>query len=87
MADKYNSVVKTVTAIQFTFDTLKEIYMFLSMNDVTYSVKSRAISGIVTGSNGEKLSVQKNDYVVKDSDGNITIWQPSEFEKNFVKVS
>lgn len=86
MADKYNSVVETVTAIQFTFDVLKEVYMFLDMKDVNYSVKSRVLSGIVTGSNGEKLSVQKNDFIVKDSARNITIWKPDEFNKKFTKV-
>jgi len=86
MADKYNSVVETVTAIQFTFDALKNIYMFLGMNDVTYSVKNRTLSGIVTGANGEKLSVQKTDFIVKDSSGNIAIWKVDEFNKKFVKV-
>lgn len=86
MADKYNSVVETVTAIQFNFDVLKDVYMFLDMKDVNYSVKSRVLSGIVTGSNSEKLSVQKNDFIVKDSAGNITIWKPAEFNKKFTKV-
>lgn len=86
MADKYNTVVETVTAIQFTFDVLKDVYMFLGMNDVNYSVKNRTLSGIVTGSNSEKLSVQKNDFIVKDSAGNITIWKPDEFNKKFTKV-
>lgn len=86
MADKYNSVVETVTAIQFNFDVLKDVYLFLGMNDVNYSVKSRTLTGIVTGSNSEKLSVQKNDFIVKDSAGNITIWKPDEFNKKFTKV-
>ena len=86
MANKYNTVVETVTAIQFTFDALKDIYMFLGMNDATYSIKNRTLSGIVTGSNGEKLSVQKNDYIVKDSAGNISIWKPEEFNKKFTEV-
>ena len=86
MADKYNSVVETVTAIQFTFDVLKNVYTFLNMNDINYSVKSRTLSGIVTGLNGEKLSVQKNDFIVKDSGGNITIWKPADFNKKFTKV-
>ena len=86
MADKYNSVTKTVEAIEFTFDTLKDIYMFLGMKDVTYSIKDRKLSGIVTGKNGEKLAVQKLDFVVKDSDGNISVWKPDEFAKNYKKA-
>lgn len=87
MADKYNSVVKTVTAIQFTFDTLKDIYAFLDYRDCTFSIKDRKLSGIVTGTNGEKLAVQKLDFVVKDSDKNITIWKPDEFAKNYTKAN
>ena len=30
MANKYNTIVKSVTAVQFTFDTLKELYKFLT---------------------------------------------------------
>ena len=86
MATKYNTVVETVEAIQFIFDVLKDVYLFLDMKDVTYSVKNRTLSGIVTGSNGEKLSVQKNDFIVKDSAGNISIWKPDEFNKKFTLV-
>ena len=49
MADKYKSVQKTVEAIQFTFDTLKDIYLWLDYRDVSYYVKSRVLSGTVTG--------------------------------------
>lgn len=86
MADKYNSITKSVTAIKFTFDVLKDIYLFLGMKDVSYFVKNRTLSAIITGTNDEKLNVQKNDYIVKDSSGNITIWKPDEFEKNYVKT-
>lgn len=83
MANKYNSVVETVTAIQFNFDVLKDLYMFLGMTDVTYSVKNRNLSGVITGSNNEKLSVQKNDFVVKDSQGIISVWKPDDFNKKY----
>ena len=86
MADKYNTVTETVTAIQFTFDNLKPIYLWLGYTDVSYSVKNRVLSGIITGSNGEKLSVQKNNYVVKDSSGNISVWTADDFNKKFVKA-
>lgn len=86
MVIKYNTVTETVTAIQFTFDVLKDVYTFLSMKDINYSIKNRTLSGIVTGLNGEKLSVQKNDFIVKDSGGNITIWKPIDFNKKFTKV-
>lgn len=86
MADKYNTVTETVTALQFTFDNLKPIYLWLGYADVTYSVKNRTLSGIVTGANDEKLSVRKNDYVVKDSSGNISVWTADDFDKKFTKV-
>lgn len=86
MATKYNTVTKTVEAIQFTFDTLKEIYSFLEYRDVAYYVKNRTLSGMVTGKDGEKLSVQKNDYVVKDSNKVISVWKPDDFKKEFIEV-
>ena len=85
MADKYKTITKNVQAIQFNFDELKSIYLFLDYRDVTYSIKNRTLSGIVTGRDGEKLSVAKNDYIVKDSEKKITIWKPEDFNKEFVK--
>lgn len=86
MADKYKSVQKTVTAIQFLFDNIKEIYMFCDMKDFSMSVKNRNLTGIITGSNEEKIPVNKSDYVVKDSDGKISVWKESDFNKNFVSA-
>lgn len=85
MADKYKTVQKNVTAIQFTFDVLKDIYSFLNYGDVVYSVKSRTLSGIVTGKDGVKLNVNKTDWVVKESDGTVSVWKDDEFKKEFVK--
>lgn len=86
MVTKYNSVIHTVDAIMFSFETLKEIYEFLKFADVSYSVKNRTLYGIITGKDGVKLNVNKNDYVVRDSDGNITIWKYNDFNKEFVEV-
>ncbi len=86
MATKYNTITETVTAIQFLFDNAKEIYIFLGMKDFSMYVKNRILSGTITGSNEEKLQVQKNDYVVKDSNGNISVWTETEFKKHFTEV-
>lgn len=86
MANKYKSVQKTVTAIQFLFDNIKEIYMFCDMKDFSMSVRNRNLTGIITGSNEEKIPVNKTDYVVKDSDGKISVWKESDFNKNFVSA-
>lgn len=86
MADKYKTVQQDVTAIQYTFDNLKEIYMWLGMNDVTYYVKSRVLSGVVTGKGGVKLNVQKEDYIVKQKDGTVLIVKPDVFAKEYVKA-
>lgn len=87
MAIKYNTVTETVTAIQFTFDNVKEIYIWLGMKDVSFSVKNRTLSGIITNNDGTKLQVQKDNYIVKDSKNDITIWSAEEFKKHFIEVS
>ena len=86
MATKYNTVTETVTAIQFTFDNLKEVYSFLGYADCTFTIKSRTLNGVLTDQNGNKLSVQKNNYVVKDANGAITIWTSEDFKKHFTEV-
>ena len=86
MAEKYNSVVETVTAIQFLFDNIKEIYMFCDMKDFSMNVKNRNLSGIITGSNEEKIPVNKSDYVIKDSKNQIFVMKESEFNKKYVPI-
>lgn len=86
MAEKYNSVVETVTAIQFLFDNIKEIYMFCDMKDFSMNVKNRNLSGIITGSNEEKIPVNKSDYVIKDSKNQIFVMKESDFNKKYVPI-
>ena len=86
MVCEYNTVTKTVTAIQFTFDVLKDIYSFLNYADVTYSVKNRTLTGVITDPDGIKLSVNKNDFIVKDSSGKISVWKEENFKKEFTEV-
>lgn len=85
MADNYKTKQQSVTAMQFTFDVVKDIYIWLGMKDYTVNVKSRTLSGIITGSNDERLVVQKNNWIVKDSSGNVSIYTADDFSKNFVK--
>ena len=87
MASKYNTIVKSVTAVQFTFDTLKELYMFLGMKDIQFAIKDRTLSGIITLNDGSKKAIDKNDYVVKYSDGLIETYKPDEFNKIFVEAT
>lgn len=86
MAKSYNSKVHKVSAVQFSFDTLKEIYEFLNFNDVNYLVKSRTLSAIITDDDGVKLNVNKNDFVVRDENRKISIWKENEFNKEFVEI-
>lgn len=80
---KYNSKIHTVDALEFNFDTLKDVYLFLGFRDVTYSVKDRNISGVVTDQDGNKLHVNKGDFIVKDDNDKISIWKNKEFKQEF----
>lgn len=80
---KYNSKIHTVDALEFSFDTLKDIYLFLGFKDVTYNVKNRIISGVITDQDGTKLHVNKGDYVVKDENDKISVWKNKEFKQEF----
>lgn len=87
MASKYNTIIKSVTAVQFIFDTLKELYIFLGMKDIQFAIKDRTLSGIITLNDGSKKTINKNDYVVKYSDGLIETYKPDEFKKIFVEAT
>ena len=86
MAKKYKTKVETVTAIQFIFDVLKELYEFLNYRDITYNIKNRILSGVITLPDESKRAINKNDYIVKYSDGTIEVYSPEEFNKNFVEA-
>lgn len=86
MAKKYKTKVENVTAIQFIFDVLKELYEFLNYRDITYNIKNRVLSGVITLPDESKRAINKNDYIVKCSDGTIEVYSPEEFNKNFVEA-
>lgn len=86
MAKKYKTKVENVTAIQFIFDVLKELYEFLNYRDITYNIKNRVLSGVITLPDESKRAINKNDYIVKYSDGTIEVYSPEEFNKNFVEA-
>lgn len=87
MANKYNTIVKSVTAVQFTFDALKELYKFLNMKDIQFSIKDRTLTGVITLNDDSKKAITKDDYVVKYSDGLIETYKPDEFKKIFVETT
>lgn len=87
MAKKYKTKVENVTAIQFAFDVLKELYEFLNYRDITYNIKNRILSGVITLPDESKRAINKNDYIVKYSNGTIEVYSPEEFNKNFVEAS
>lgn len=87
MATKYNTITKSVTAIQFTFDVLKELYLFLGYKDIQFSIKDRTLTGVITLNDDSKKAISKNDYVVKYSDGTIETYKPDEFKKIFVEAT
>ena len=86
MTKKYKTKVENVTAIQFVFDVLKELYEFLNYRDITYNIKNRILSGVITLPDESKRAINKNDYIVKHSDGTIEVYSPEEFNKNFVEA-
>lgn len=86
MAKKYKTKVENVTAIQFIFDVLKELYEFLNYRDITYNIKNRNLSGVITLPDESKRAINKNDYIVKYSNGTIEVYSPEEFNKNFVEA-
>lgn len=86
MASKYKTKVENVTAIKFVFDVLKELYEFLDYRDISYTIKNRTLSGVITLPDGSKHGINKNDYIVKYSNGVIEVYNPEEFNKKFVEA-
>lgn len=85
MSNKYTTVPREVEAIQFNFDNLKSTFMFLDLRDISYNIKNKMLSGIISIGNEQKLSVNNTDYIVKDSDGTISVWKSEDFKNAFIE--
>ena len=83
----YQSKTVKVSAIQFTFDNLKLIYIGLGMRNVTYYIKDRIIAGILTTPDGKEVPVAKEDYIVLFSSGSFEVMKPAAFNAKYEPCS
>lgn len=82
----YKTITSQFEVIQFVRNAINEIYEFIDNRDCNFNFKNDKFSGIVTDKLGLKLSLNGKDYLVKDKDGNLSVWKPEDFAKNFIEV-
>lgn len=75
--------VQAGTAIQFVRTSISEIYEFNEMRDMTVSFKNDKFSGSLMDGTGKMIPLIGKDWLVKDSEGHITVYKPEDFEKTF----
>lgn len=82
----YNTVTKSVTAIQFVRTAIGDVYEFNENRDMSISFKNDKFSGYITDNKGQVLSLVGKDFIIKDSDGNITIMNATAFAETYEEV-
>ena len=82
----YNTITKSVTAIQFVRAAIGDVYEFNDNRDMSVSFKNDKFSGYITDNKGQVLSLTGKDYVIKDSDENITVMDATTFASTYVGV-
>lgn len=82
----YNTVTKSVQAIQFVRTAIGDVYEFNECRDMTVSFKNDKFSGYITDNKGTVLSLTGKDYIIKDSDGNITVMDAVTFVATYEEV-
>lgn len=83
----YNTITKSVTAIQFVRNAIGDIYEFNDNRDMSVSFKNDKFSGWITDTKGQVLSLTGKDYIIKDSDGNITVMDTATFAATYEEAT
>lgn len=84
MADKYISIPVEVEAIQFSIDTLSDIVLFTECTNFQLSKKNGIYNCLITV-DGIKLLLIESNYVVKNSEGAISVVTQEVFDKSYIK--
>ena len=90
MADTYGKQYKTVQedvmAIQLKISTIESVYHFMDNADVTFRISHGDITATITDKNGAKFSVSKFEWIVKNSNDEISVYTDTDFKKKFIEV-
>ena len=81
----YKTITSQVEVIQFVRNAINEIYDFIDNRDCSFNFKNDKFSGVVTDKLGTKLSLNGKDFLVKDSEENLSVWKPEDFAKHFIE--
>ena len=84
MADKYISIPVEVEAIQFSIDTLSDIVLFTECTNFQLTKKNGIYNCLITV-DGVKLLLIESNYVVKNSEGDISVVTQEVFDKSYIK--
>lgn len=83
----YNTITKTVTAIQFVRNAIGDVYEFNENRDMSVSFKNDKFSGTIVTDKGVVVSLTGKDYIIKDTDGAITTMDPETFAVTYEEVT
>lgn len=83
----YNTITKTVTAIQFVRNAIGDVYEFNENRDMSVSFKNDKFSGTIVTDKGVVVSLMGKDYIIKDTDGAITTMDPETFATTYEEVT
>ena len=84
MVDTYISIPIEIEAIQFNVNTLSDIILFTECSNFQLSKKGGVYNCLITV-DGVKLLLIEGNYVVKNSEGDISVVTEEVFEKSYVK--
>lgn len=84
MATKYVSIPVEIEAIQFSIATLSDIIIFTECSNFQLSKKSGVYNCLITV-DGVKLLLIEGNYVIKNSDGDISVVTEEVFESSYIK--
>ncbi len=80
---KYISIPEEVDAIQLSLTTaLSELPQYATTSNLTLR-KDGTVQCVITAGNVQRL-VLEGDYIVKDSEGNVTVMKPEKFSLKYV---
>lgn len=81
---KYISIPVEIDAVQFSIATLSELVIFSGCDNFQLSSKDGVYQCLLTVNNGQKLLVVTDDYVIKDTNGRISVMKPDVFNQSYI---
>ena len=82
----YEGIPVSITAIQFSYNSIGDCYAFNDKRDLTCSIKGDKVTGTIVDDSNNIRTLKGKDYIIKDANNHISVMSMTEFEACYRQV-